>query len=99
MKYGSGYNLVQLEQAAAIIAINQGDGSVMVHQGGVEMGQGLATQVEQVTSYVLNVPMELIQSEGPAQASSPTPPAPALRPERRITAKPSSRPARSCARA
>ena len=43
VKYGSGYNFVQIEQAAAIISINQGDGSVIIHQGGVEMGQGLTT--------------------------------------------------------
>src|SRR5947209_16103703 len=58
VKYGSGYNFVQIEQAAAIISINQGDGSVLVHQGGVEMGQGLTTQIVQIASYVLNVPME-----------------------------------------
>jgi xanthine dehydrogenase/oxidase len=73
VKYGSGYNLAQLEQAAAFIAINQGDGSVIVHQGGVEMGQGLLTQVEQITSYVLNVPMELIYIESPKTNVTPNP--------------------------
>lgn len=73
VKYGSGYNLVQLEQAAAIVAVNQGDGSVLVHQGGVEMGQGLLTQIEQITSYVLNVPMELIFVDGPKTSITPTP--------------------------
>jgi xanthine dehydrogenase/oxidase len=63
VKYGSGYNLVQLEQASAYITVNQGDGSVIVHQGGVEIGQGLTTQVQQVASYVLNVPMGLIYVE------------------------------------
>lgn len=63
VKYGSGYNLTQLEQASAYIAINQADGSVIIHQGGVEIGQGLVTQVQQVASYVLNVPMELIYVE------------------------------------
>jgi len=38
VKYGSGYNLLMLEQACAVISINQGDGSVFIHQGGVEMG-------------------------------------------------------------
>lgn len=63
VKYGSGYNLVQLEQASAYITVNQGDGSVIVHQGGVEIGQGLVTQVQQVAAYVLNVPMSLIYVE------------------------------------
>ena len=53
VKYGSGYNLVQLEQAAAIVAVNQADGTIVIHQGGVEMGQGLATQALQVAAYVL----------------------------------------------
>jgi xanthine dehydrogenase/oxidase len=73
VKYGSGYNLVMLEQAAAVVSISQGDGSVYIHQGGVEMGQGLATQVEQVASYVLNLPMEMIFVEGPRTAITPNP--------------------------
>lgn len=73
VKYGSGYNLVMLEQAAAVISISQGDGSVFVHQGGVEMGQGLATQVKQVAAYVLNLPMEMIYIEGPRTAIVPNP--------------------------
>ncbi len=72
-KYGSGYNLLMLEQAAAVISISQGDGSLFIHQGGVEMGQGLATQVQQVAAYVLNLPMELIFVEGPRTAITPNP--------------------------
>ncbi|HKB92132.1 MAG TPA: molybdopterin cofactor-binding domain-containing protein [Opitutaceae bacterium] len=60
VKYGSGYNLKMLEQAAALVVINQADGTLVVHHGGVEMGQGLATQVLQVAAYVLNVPMDMI---------------------------------------
>jgi xanthine dehydrogenase/oxidase len=73
VKYGSGYNLLMLEQAAAVISISQGDGSVFINQGGVEMGQGLATQVEQVASYVLNLPMEMIFVEGPRTSITPNP--------------------------
>ena len=73
VKYGSGYNFVQIEQAAAIISINQGDGSVIVHQGGVEMGQGLTTQIVQVASYVLNVPMEMIYVETTRTSVTPHP--------------------------
>ena len=73
VKYGSGYNLVLLEQASAMIAINPSDGSVTVHQGGVEMGQGLLTQVQQVCSYVLNVPMEMIHVDGPVTGITPAP--------------------------
>jgi xanthine dehydrogenase/oxidase len=73
VKYGSGYNLLMLEQAAAVISISQGDGSIFIHQGGVEMGQGLSTQVQQVASYVLNVPMEMIFVEGPRTSVTPNP--------------------------
>jgi xanthine dehydrogenase/oxidase len=72
-KYGSGYNFVQIEQAAAIIFVNQGDGSVVIHQGGVEMGQGLTTQIVQIASYVLNVPMEMIYVENTKTSVTPHP--------------------------
>lgn len=60
VKYGSGYNLLLLEQAAAVVVVNPKDGTVIVHQGGVEIGQGLATQAQQVAAYVLGIPMEMI---------------------------------------
>jgi xanthine dehydrogenase/oxidase len=73
VKYGSGYNLVMLEQASAVVAIYSGDGSIIIHQGGVDMGQGLKTKVEQVAAYILNVPMSLIHVEGPNIAVTPNP--------------------------
>ncbi|OLF14116.1 xanthine dehydrogenase [Actinophytocola xinjiangensis] len=73
VKYGSGYNLLQLEQAVAHLAVYAGDGSVVIHQGGVEMGQGLTTRVEQVASYVLNVPFDLLRVSGPNTAVTPNP--------------------------
>jgi xanthine dehydrogenase/oxidase len=73
VKYGTGYNLLQLEQAVAYLAVYAGDGSVVIHQGGVEMGQGLNTRVEQVASYVLNVPFDLLRVEGPNTAVTPNP--------------------------
>jgi len=73
VKYGSGYNFVQLEQAAVHVVVNSGDGSVIVHQGAVEMGQGALTIVEQVASYVLNVPMDLLHIESPNTSVLPNP--------------------------
>jgi xanthine dehydrogenase/oxidase len=73
VKYGSGYNFVQLEQAAVHVVVNSGDGSVIVHQGAVEMGQGALTIVEQVASYVLNVPMDLLHIESPNTNVLPNP--------------------------
>lgn len=72
-KYGSGYNLVQLEQAAAVVSIYAGDGSIIINQGGVEMGQGLLTQAAQVASYVLNVPLDLITIQGADTSVIPNP--------------------------
>ena len=73
VKYGSGYNLTMLEQATAVVAIYSGDGSIIIHQGGVDMGQGLKTKVEQVAAYILNVPMSIIHVEGPNTAITPNP--------------------------
>ncbi|WP_067064475.1 molybdopterin cofactor-binding domain-containing protein [Roseateles chitosanitabidus] len=73
VKYGSGYNLVNLEQAVATISIYQGDGTLVIHQGGVEMGQGLVTQMRQIAAYILNVPMEMIQVMAPRTAVIPNP--------------------------
>ncbi|SIN74644.1 molybdopterin cofactor-binding domain-containing protein [Algoriphagus halophilus] len=73
VKYGSGYNLVMIEQAAAIVSVYSGDGSVSINQGGVDMGQGMMTKVEQVAAYVLNIPMELIQIHSPTTKSIPNP--------------------------
>ncbi len=73
VKYGSGYNLTQLEQAAVHIGVYSGDGSVVIHQPGVEMGQGLVTRVEQVASYVLNVPFDLLRIEFPKTNVLPNP--------------------------
>ncbi len=73
VKYGSGYNLKMLEQSQAMVVVNQADGSITIHQGGVEIGQGLATQALQVASYVLNVPMSMIFVEGVKTSIIPNP--------------------------
>jgi xanthine dehydrogenase/oxidase len=73
VKYGNGYNIVMLEQAAAVISVYANDGSIVIHQGGVDMGQGLITQITQIASYVLNVPMEMIHVESPKTSVIPNP--------------------------
>jgi xanthine dehydrogenase/oxidase len=73
VKYGSGYNWTELEQAVATIVVNQADGSVVVHQGGVEIGQGLATQARQVASQVLGVPMSVVFIENVRTSVTPNP--------------------------
>lgn len=73
VKYGSGYNLLALEQSAAIVVINPGDGTVVIHQGGVEIGQGLVTQAQQVAAYVLGIPMEMIYIDNVNTSVTPNP--------------------------
>lgn len=73
VKYGSGYNLLQLEQAAAVVAVNQADGTIFIHQGGVDMGQGLTTQAQQVAAYVLGVPMTMIYIDNVKTSITPNP--------------------------
>ncbi|HEX4962397.1 MAG TPA: molybdopterin cofactor-binding domain-containing protein [Thermoanaerobaculia bacterium] len=73
VKYGSGYNFVLLEQSAAVVVVNQADGTIVIHQSGVEMGQGLATQALQVASYVLNVPMSMIYIDNVKTSVTPNP--------------------------
>jgi xanthine dehydrogenase/oxidase len=73
VKYGSGYNFLQLEQSAAIVVVNQADGTIVIHQGGVEIGQGLVTQAQQVAAYVLGLPMEMIFIDNPKTNITPNP--------------------------
>ncbi|MFD1604357.1 molybdopterin cofactor-binding domain-containing protein [Flavobacterium artemisiae] len=73
VKYGSGYNLLALEQSAAIVVVNSSDGTVIIHQGGVEIGQGLVTQAQQVASYVLGIPMEMIYIDSVNTNVTPNP--------------------------
>ncbi len=60
VQYGAGYNASFLEQAGALVDVYDQDGSVLVHQGGVEIGQGLQTKIAQVAAETLNVPMSII---------------------------------------
>jgi xanthine dehydrogenase/oxidase len=60
VKYGMGFNLASMEQGDALVEIYK-DGTVLVRHGGVEMGQGIDTQIIQLVSQALNVPQELIQ--------------------------------------
>lgn len=73
VKYGSGYNLVQLEQAMAMISVYAGDGSIVIHQGGVDMGQGAHTIAAQIAAYVLNLPLEMLRIEHPKTHIIPNP--------------------------
>ncbi|XP_030848262.1 xanthine dehydrogenase/oxidase isoform X2 [Strongylocentrotus purpuratus] len=62
MIYGTGfYDWTPMNQGAALVHIYT-DGSVLVHHGGVEMGQGLHTKIIQIASRVLGLPVEKIHT-------------------------------------
>jgi xanthine dehydrogenase/oxidase len=73
VKYGSGYNAPFLEQAGALVETYGQDGSVLVQQGGVELGQGLQVKVAQVVARELNVPLALIEIAGTDTRVVPNP--------------------------
>ena len=49
MKWGVGYNWTTY---SALVNIHGGDGTVLVHHGGVEMGQGINTKVAHSVLYI-----------------------------------------------
>ena len=61
LKYGSGFNLAMLEQTTALVSIYEADGTILIRQGGTDMGQGMITKLTQIAAYALNVPIELIR--------------------------------------
>lgn len=73
LKYGSGYNLVLLEQTSAMVNIYASDGTILIRQGGVDMGQGMLTKIVQIAAYELNVPMEIIRIESSDTRVTPSP--------------------------
>ncbi|THC93623.1 hypothetical protein EYZ11_006907 [Aspergillus tanneri] len=59
-KFGISFaTALHLNQATATVRVYT-DGSVLLHHGGTEMGQGLYTKMAQVAAQALNVPMESI---------------------------------------
>lgn len=49
-KYGSGYNATFLDQAGALLEVYSGDGSILVRQCAVEIGQDSHTFIAQVAA-------------------------------------------------
>ncbi|PWI32303.1 xanthine dehydrogenase molybdopterin binding subunit [Vibrio albus] len=60
VKFGISFTTKHLNQAGALVHIYT-DGSVMVSQGGVEMGQGLYTKVRQVVARTLGISTEFVR--------------------------------------
>ncbi|KAJ8247097.1 hypothetical protein GJAV_G00258690 [Gymnothorax javanicus] len=70
IKYGIGFAEGFLNQAAALVHIYK-DGSVLVSHGGVEMGQGIHTKMQQVVSRELGVPTSRIYIAETSTATVP----------------------------
>ncbi|KAI5627549.1 aldehyde oxidase [Silurus asotus] len=70
IKYGIGFSEGFLSQAAALVHIYN-DGSVLISHGGIEMGQGLHTKVQQVASRELKIPLSLIHITETCTSSVP----------------------------
>jgi xanthine dehydrogenase large subunit len=60
VKFGISFTATQFNQAGALVHLYT-DGSVVVHHGGTEMGQGLHTKVAQVVAHALGVGIERVQ--------------------------------------
>lgn len=58
IKYGCMYEAPFLNYGMALVAV-QDDGSVNVHTGGVEMGQGIQVKQQQIAARVLGIPKSI----------------------------------------
>lgn len=61
VKFGISFNVVQFNQAGALVHVYT-DGSVLVSHGGTEMGQGLNTKVAQVVAHALGIDLAQVRS-------------------------------------
>jgi xanthine dehydrogenase large subunit len=59
VKFGISFTATQFNQAGALVQVYT-DGSVLVHHGGTEMGQGLHTKVCQIVADELGLPFESV---------------------------------------
>jgi len=73
VKYGSGYNVTWMEQAGALVEVYEGDGSVLLRHGGIEMGQGVTIKVTQLAALSLNVPFTRLRMTETDTAVVPNP--------------------------
>jgi xanthine dehydrogenase/oxidase len=63
LKYGVSYTGPRgtLNQGGAYVIAYAGDGSVLLHHGGVEIGQGINTKMAQIAAETLGIDLELIR--------------------------------------
>ncbi|KAJ9607417.1 hypothetical protein H2200_008490 [Cladophialophora chaetospira] len=62
-KFGISFaTAIHLNQASAAVKI-YADGSILLHHGGTEMGQGLYTKMAQIAAQELNVPLDAVYTD------------------------------------
>ncbi|MGI9337015.1 MAG: xanthine dehydrogenase molybdopterin binding subunit [Gammaproteobacteria bacterium] len=60
VQFGIAFTTAFLNQAGALVQIYK-DGTIIVHHGGTEMGQGLFVKVAQITAAALGVPLSQVR--------------------------------------
>ena len=70
VKFGISFTATLFNQAGALVHVYL-DGSVRVHHGGTEMGQGLHTKVTQIVADELGVPLERVLCSASDTHTSP----------------------------
>ncbi|WP_310609624.1 xanthine dehydrogenase molybdopterin binding subunit [Limnohabitans sp.] len=60
VKFGISFTATQFNQAGALVHIYT-DGSVLVHHGGTEMGQGLHTKVARIVAHTLGISTDRVR--------------------------------------
>jgi|GEM_PF-41183 len=61
LKYGISYTFRPMNQGSAYVLAYKEDGSVLLHHGGVEMGQGMQTKMVQIAAEELGINMEMLR--------------------------------------
>ena len=54
------YPIIHFGTIHALVSIYQGDGTVVIQHGGIELGQGINTKAVQVAAHTLGIPMDKI---------------------------------------
>jgi len=70
VKFGISFNLVQMNQAGALVHVYT-DGSVQLNHGGTEMGQGLYTKVAQVVAAEFGIALDRVKITATTTAKVP----------------------------